>query len=300
MKRIILALAVVVLAISMQGCIDGFSSIKVIRLGRPVHSLEIDTLTAFGIGADGSSKPITVDWLIEGECALLLDDVGYAASVLATKPGSYFVTVSKGKLIGTAEFDIYLPITEKVVCFSDDSDKRIDMKVGSTCELKAYGFDQYGRQASLEPVWTVTQELGEFTELEDDECYSRVSFTGTKGGIGEVSVADGEASDSIMLVISPYEQLPTTFTITPVSLTIREREGQSFWVTLYDQIGEMMPIEGVIWELTGDIGRINPTSSSITCLFLAEKPGTGTITARHSGFSVSAAITVTDSPEVLE
>ncbi len=296
MKRLARVLLVLAFAVLMHGCSSGLSDIEIVRLGRPIHPGEIDTLTVFGLNQAGATNPVVADWTLEGECAVLLNSTGYAADVLAVEPGRYRVTAIKGNLTDVKDFDIYLPITTSIFCVNKNPEKRLEIQVGSSCDIRAYGFDQFGREAWLDLEWNVTEGLGEFTELEDIVCYSRVSFKATKGGIGWITASEGEASNSFMVVVSPYEQIPTEFVITPASREVRTPGTAQFYVTMYDQIGKYMDIDNITWELVGDIGRLFPSSGGgISILFVAEKEGTGTLTASYGDFTATAVISVSAS-----
>lgn len=293
MKRLTTILILIVLAATMQGCTGSPEALEIVGMGRPVRPGDIEVLTVLGVDSKGWTKPVTADWALEGGCAVLLGSIGHAAYVAAIEPGTYRVTASKGDLADKADFDVYSPVTSRIVCINDYPGKRLEMLVGDTEEVPAYGFDQYGREMDVELEWSVTGELGELTELEDLGIYGRASFRATKGGTGWITASEGEASDSVLVIIWPYEQIPTSIIVEPVSQIAYMELLYSFGAGIFDQFGRLITdYEGLSWELAGDIGSIRSHGSN--CLFEPKKVGTGTLIARAGDLTASATITVVE------
>lgn len=274
----------------MQGCTNEPIGIEIVRLGKPVRPGDLETLTVLSVDEKDRTKPVIANWEVDGDCVALLNSAGHAAYVLALTPGIYSVTAIKGDLVDTKEFAIYMPVTSKIICINDYPDIKIRMLVGESKEIPAYGFDQYGREIHMDLEWSVTDGLGEFTKLEEQGWTSRTSFKATKGGIGWITASEGEASASFLIAIWPYEQVPTSIDIDPDDAQMSVGQWFSFSASVDDQLGNRIVDSELTWQLSGDIGSINPNYRN--CLFIAEKAGSGTLTVRSSGLSATATIRV--------
>jgi hypothetical protein len=292
-RKLLQLAMVIMISFSIAGCTKEPTSLRIVHLGKPVRPGDIETLTVLGVDEMRGTRPVISDWSLEGVNGLLLNSTGHAAYVFALSPGTARVTARKGDLVATSDFDVYEPVLAKLILLEHSSFTGIEMQVGEKSSLYVNGYDQFGRDLKIDPVWSVTDKLAVFSEREDYEWHSNIYIEAIKGGTGTITVEQDGISTSIMLVVHPYEQIITRYEVIPASATVYVGDVVDFYAQAWDQIGREIWLDSS-YVLEGDIGRIQDYGRP--CQFTAEKVGTGRLVASYDSFTAYAEISVIEKP----
>lgn len=193
------------LCILLAGCMDPLRKIQIVSLGKPTRSGDIEIFTVVGTDEKGTKRPVSAEWELAGENGLLIEPSGHAAYVLALAPGSSTLTARKGELVATAEFSVYEPALSKIVMMEGIGATGTILRQGQYCSLFVVGYDQHDREMRVDPDWSVTEELGFFTKLEDTGWRSNVRFDAVNAGTGTITASqEGKSADFSMTVLPVF------------------------------------------------------------------------------------------------
>lgn len=204
-RRLACCLLPLAICLLLAGCMGDTKMIRIVSLGKPTRPGDIEIFTAVGTDADGTKRPVSAEWELAGGNGLLIEPSGHAAYVLALAPGSSTLTARKGELVATAEFSVYEPALSKLVMMEGIGSTGTILRQGQYCQLFVVGYDQHDREMSIDPDWSVTDELGFFTKLEDTGWRSNVRFDAVNAGTGTITASqEGRSADFSMTVLPVF------------------------------------------------------------------------------------------------
>lgn len=204
MRRLLsCCLLLMLICLGIAGCTGDPKAIRIVSLGKPVRAGDVEIFTVIGTDAKGTKSPVSAVWELQGDNGLLLQSSGHAAYVFALAPGSSMITARKGELQATAEFSVYEPALERLVMLDNTNFMGTTLKQGQKCSLFVVGYDQFGREMKIDPVWSVTDELGSFSKTDDTGWRSNVTFEAIKAGNGTITASQDGKSATCSIIVLP-------------------------------------------------------------------------------------------------
>lgn len=285
MRKTLLVLVLALLVAAAAGCGQKLVGIEILASPRPVYHGEYASLTAIGQFEGWGKRPVIVNWYAEGDSCVNWNPTGPDTLFVAAKPGITVFTAMKDGFIDTYEVNV---LPSKIVRMEISS--IAEMEIGDIFGVYARGYDQMGRMLLLDPNWSVTDELGEFYEMEDFQGFGCAKqFKALKGGVGTISVEKDGTVATTLLIVNPYEPYLASMTIHPAYYEVLVGAGLMFHILPKDQAGKYYWLWPT-WSLEGDVGNISPYENDI--IFHSTKPGTGILHADYGDFSATATIVV--------
>ncbi|HEY7712475.1 MAG TPA: Ig-like domain-containing protein, partial [Candidatus Entotheonella sp.] len=132
------------------------------------------------------------------------------------------------------------------------------LQAGNILKFQAKGFDAYDNEVSIEPVWRVTESIGEIHEAGE--------FRALRVQQGEVIATAGGVSGSVQVAVEPGPV--TMLYVTPEQLALKGGETAEIIVMGYDAYGNPAPVTPT-WRIPDDMGEVNGS------IFTAQKAGSG-------------------------
>ena len=155
----------------------------------------------------------------------------------------------------------------------------IQLKAGEDVQLTARGVDAVGNEVPLEPLWSLTADLGELSP--------NGAFKALRAGSGEIVVEAGPAPTVIAVPVEVTPADVARVEVDPTTLTATAGEEVVFEATGYDAFNNRIEIKPE-WTLSQEeIGQIDAHGS-----FYARKTGSVQLTATIGEFTAEASITV--------
>jgi len=251
---------------------------------------EVKEFIATGYSQYDDDFAIQPAWSLDAGIGDLEPIIGSRTNLTATSPGILSLTATVGDISASASIEIIeQPKLSEIVIFPD--------AVFSTWNARTFhvlGFDQWGQplmiDPSLNPIWTVTGEVG---TLSTDEGAS-VVFTPIKNGEGtlEVRINGLKASKTISInapILSSIEVLLHDESDPPYLCMV----GSPYYFKAFprDQFGKLISVP-IQWTLDGNIGELSEEPHSWAITFTAKTSGTGKLIASANGISGYCEITV--------
>ncbi|ETX00549.1 MAG: hypothetical protein ETSY1_10900 [Candidatus Entotheonella factor] len=155
----------------------------------------------------------------------------------------------------------------------------ISLKAGESVQLQAQGFDAADNEVALEPVWTLTADLGELS--------ADGTFKALRVGTGEIVVEAGPTPTVIAIPVEVTAAALERVEVDPATLTVSAGTQHVFEATGYDAFNNLIEVQAE-WTLSEeDIGQIDAQGS-----FYARKTGSVQLTAAVGEIKGEASITV--------
>ncbi len=172
----------------------------------------------------------------------------------------------------------------------------INIAVNESIELTAVGHDQNGEVMSINPIWSITGDIGEISP----ETGTTVTFTSSSSaGNGEITASQGDISKTITVNISQEPAVLTSIEISPESVSVVSGDTRVFSSIGKDQYGENIAFTTPpAWSVTGNIGTVSPTDGNSTT-FTASNVGEGSISAAVGNIIGTAELAVVQQAPVL-
>lgn len=153
------------------------------------------------------------------------------------------------------------------------------LRAGESVQLHAQGFDAAGNDVALDPVWSLTAELGELS--------ADGTFKALHAGTGEILVEAGPAPTVIAVPVEVTPAELERIEIDPATLTVSAGEQYVFEAMGYDAFNNRIEVEPE-WALSEEeIGQIDAYGS-----FYARKAGSTQLTASVGEIQGEASMTV--------
>ena len=226
---------------------------------------------AQAFNAHGYPLDTTPSWSVSNEVGEI-DSVGLFT---AEKAGSGEVIATANGQSGQASVTV-APGPLAVVHVEP---QEIQLKAGESAQLSVKGLDAVGNEVALEPLWSLTADLG---ELSPDGA-----FKALRAGAGEIVVEAGPAPTVIAV---PVEVTPAELVrveVDPATLTATAGEQVVFEATGYDAFNNRIDVKPA-WTLSQEgVGQIDAQGS-----FYARKTGSVGLTATVGEITGEASITV--------
>ncbi len=155
----------------------------------------------------------------------------------------------------------------------------IRLKAGESVQLQAQGFDAADNEVALEPVWTLTADLGELS--------ADGTFKALRVGTGEIVAEAGPTSTVIAIPVEVTAAALERVEVDPPTLTLSAGTQHVFEATGYDAFDNLIEVKPE-WLLSAEeIGQIDAQGS-----FYARKTGSVQLTASVGEIKGEASITV--------
>lgn len=288
MRKALLVLVLAILVMTVAGCGQKLVGIEILSSPRPVYHGEYASLTAVGQFEGWGKRPVVVNWYAEGDSCVNWGSTGPYTTFVAAKPGTTVFTAMIDGFSDTFEVNV---LPSKIVRMEIST--IAEMEIGDVFGVYAKGYDQLGRMLLLDPNWSVTDELGEFSEMEDFQGYGCAKqFKALKGGVGTISVEKDGTVATTLLVVNPYEPYLASMSIHPAYYELPLGQAMMFYILPKDQAGKYYWLTPT-WSIEGDVGYIHTSGNDIS--FHSTKIGTGILHAEYGGFSATATIVVKES-----
>ncbi len=157
--------------------------------------------------------------------------------------------------------------------------KAISLKAGESVQLQAKGFDAVDNEVALEPVWSLTADLGELS--------ADGTFKALHAGAGEIVVEAGPTPTVIAIPVEVTAAELERIEVDPATLTLSAGAQHIFEATGYDAYGNMVEVKPE-WALSeAEIGQIDAQGA-----FYARKTGSVQISAVVGEIKGEASVTV--------
>lgn len=214
---------------------------------------------------------VTPTWSVSNDAGSI-DAVGLFT---AEKAGSGNVVATANEQSGQATVTV-TPGALKVVKVKPET---ISLQAGESVQLQATGFDAAGNEVALEPVWSLTADLGELS--------ADGTFKALHAGEGEIVVEAGPTPTVIAIPVAVTPAALERIEVEPATLTVSAGIQQTFEATGYDAFDNVVDITPE-WTLSEDgIAQIDQQGS-----FYARKTGSVEVTAAVGEIKGNASVTV--------
>ncbi len=214
---------------------------------------------------------ITPTWSVSNDVGSI-DAVGLFT---AEKAGDGNVMAAVGEKSGQAAVTV-VPGALTVVKVEPET---IRLQAGESVQLKAQGFDAAGNEVALEPIWSLTADLGELS--------ADGTFKALHAGEGEIVAEAGPTPTVIAIPVAVTPAALERIEVEPATLTVSAGIQQTFEATGYDAFDNVVEIAPT-WTLSEDgIAQIDAKGS-----FYARKTGSVQITAAVGEIKGEASVTV--------
>ncbi len=206
------------------------------------------------------------------------DDVGEIDAVglfTAQKAGEGQVIATAGAQSGQAQVTVVPGALAEVKV----EPTTIRLKAGESVQLQAKGFDAADNEVALEPVWSLTADLGELT--------ADGTFNALRAGAGEIVAEAGPTPTVIAIPVEVTAAELDRVEVDPATLTVSAGAQHVFEATGYDAFNNLIEVEPE-WTLSEEgIGQIDAQGS-----FYARQTGSVQLTASVGEIKGEASITV--------
>ncbi len=285
MHRRFRMLLITALLLSVTGCAPKLVGIEIVGPPRPVLHGDWGYLSAIGIYEGWGRMPVAAVWSETGDACKHDMQAAHTTSFIAAQPGTSVFTATRGAFSDTFEVTVLPSKIVRMDIFALD-----EMEAGEAKLVYARGYDIRDRMLLKDPNWSVTDELGEFSEVEGYEGHEcAIEFKALKGGVGTISVEKDGVVASRRIIINPYVPYLASMSIRPDYYEVPLGNLFGFYIEPRDQAGKYFTVSPS-WSLEGDIGDLLPYGNDVH--FLAKKLGTGILRASYQGFLATATIVV--------
>lgn len=238
---------------------------QTVTAGENVH------FQAQAFNANQHPLEVTPSWSVSNEVGEI-DAVGLFT---AKKAGEGEVIATVNEQSGQAKVTV-VPGALTVVKVEPQS---ISLKAGESVQLQAQGFDAADNEVALEPVWSLTADLGELS--------ADGTFKALRVGTGEIVVEAGPTPTVIAIPVEVQAAELERVEVDPATLTVSAGAQHVFEATGYDAFNNFIEVKPE-WTLSEEgIGEIDAQGS-----FYARKTGSVQLTATVGEIKGEASITV--------
>ena len=218
-------------------------------------------LSAIGHDRDGHVVDVEPRWeIVRGA-----GSIDAAGQFVPTRAGPAVIRVTSGSSAAAAEVNVTAgPLASIVV-----APARVDVASDTTQAFTAAGRDAYGNLVDVDPDWSLTYGVGSLD--------AEGRFSGTMAGTGVVSATVGA-----VVGIADVTTTPGTLAVLEVQPAVPEvRSGEllQFQTTGFDARGNTVTGYTVEWQVSGDVGTVEPARG----IFTALAAGTGQVLGRSNG-----------------
>jgi hypothetical protein len=186
--------------------------------------------------------------------------------------GSGYVNATVGVIVGSAMVNITADVLDSIVV----TPTPVDVVAGTSQAFTAKGYDQYGNEMTISPVWTTTVGSMAGSTLTAQTTVGGGYVNATVGGITGIASINVTADVLIRIELSPD----------PVAVVIDK--SQVFWAVGYDQFDNVVDLSGTIWST--NIGSFTYTTDSNATFKAPLTVAVGYVNATVGGITGSAVV----------
>ncbi|WP_179136924.1 Ig-like domain-containing protein [Candidatus Entotheonella palauensis] len=247
------------------------ASVEVTPSEQTVTAGENFQFQAQAFNANRHPLDVTPNWSVSNDVGEI-DAVGLFT---AKKAGEGHVIATADEQSGQAKVTV-IPGALTVVKVEPQA---ISLKAGESVQLQAQGFDATDNEVALEPVWSLTADLGELS--------ADGTFKALRTGSGEIVAEAGPTPTVIAIPVEVTAAELERVEVDPSTLTVSAGAQHVFEATGYDAFDNRIEVEPE-WTLSEEgIGQIDAQGS-----FYARQTGSVQLSATVGESKGEASITV--------
>lgn len=220
--------------------------------------------------AHGYALDITPEWSVTGN----VGTVDLAGLFTATKAGSGTIMAKAGN----ASAEASVTVTPGPLAGIHVAPDRLAARAGESVQLEAEGRDASDNSVPIEPVWSLTADLGTIDQ--------NGLFEAEHVGSGTIRVEAGAPPIVAEIPVEVVTAALARIEVAPRSLTLSAGEEHVFQATGYDASNNILEVTPA-WSITGEVGTIDADGR-----LTARRTGTARVEARVDELSGTASVTV--------
>ncbi|MCF8127990.1 MAG: Ig-like domain-containing protein [Deltaproteobacteria bacterium] len=215
-------------------------------------------LKAQGVDAYGNRFPISPEWLLSASLGKMDQE---ADEFMPLNAGAGEILAKVGDIVQGVKIEVVPAELARL----EIQPPALDVVAGKRVKLETTGYDRFGNTLEVQPVFSISDPLGEI----DDTG----TFTAKKSGSTLITVSAGDQVKEISVAVVPSEM--TTVTLAPESpVEVSAGKAQTFSAVGYDAQGN--PVQAKVdWKMRPDLGNLDAKG-----VFFPEKAGKTVLTAK--------------------